>query len=118
MGLSHAATIRVGLAVGAADWPRARLAGRVACALGLAFMAAMALLFATVPGRWSACSSIPPPPRVRAAAFAVRLLRIAALFQLVDGLQVIGIANLRGLKDTAVPMWLAAFGYWLVGFPI
>ena len=30
----------------------------------------------------------------------------------------IGIANLRGLKDTAVPMWIAAFGYWLVGFPI
>jgi MATE family multidrug resistance protein len=40
------------------------------------------------------------------------------LFQLADGLQVIGIASLRGLKDTTVPMWLAGFGYWLVGFPI
>ena len=38
-------------------------------------------------------------------------------FQLVDGLQVIGIANLRGLRDTTVPMWIAAFGYWAVGFP-
>ena len=34
LGLSHATTIRVGLAVGAADWLRARLAGRMACALG------------------------------------------------------------------------------------
>ena len=30
----------------------------------------------------------------------------------------IGIASLRGLKDTTVPMWLAGFGYWVVGFPI
>ena len=50
--------------------------------------------------------------------YAVVFLRIAALFQLVDGLQVIGIASLRGLRDTAVPMWLAGFGYWVVGFPI
>jgi MATE family multidrug resistance protein len=119
LGLSHATTIRVGLAVGGADWPRAQLAGRVACALGLTFMAAMAVLFA------SAASPLVglfldagTPEGAAATAFAIGFLHIAALFQLVDGLQVIGIANLRGLKDTAVPMWLAALGYWAVGFPI
>jgi multidrug resistance protein, MATE family len=45
------------------------------------------------------------------------LIKQAALFQLADGLQVIGIANLRGMKDTAMPMWLAALGYWLIGVP-
>ena len=118
LGLSHAATIRVGLAVGAADWPEARLAGRVACGLGLAFMAGMALLFASAAGPLVRLFLDPTTAEGAAAAgFAVRFLHIAALFQLVDGLQVIGIANLRGLKDTAVPMWIAAFGYWLVGFP-
>ena len=58
------------------------------------------------------------PEGAAAYAFAIGFLRIAALFQLVDGLQVIGIASLRGLKDTTVPMWLAGFGYWVVGFPI
>ena len=119
LGLSHAATIRIGLAVGADDWPRARLAGAVAGGLGTAFMAAMALLFATAPATLVGLFLDPATPDGAAAfGFAIAFLRIAALFQLVDGLQVIGIASLRGLKDTAVPMWLAAFGYWFVGFPI
>lgn len=119
LGLSHATTIRVGLAVGGDDWPRAQLAGRVACALGLTFMAAMALLFASTArplvGLFLDASTA---EGAAATAFAIGFLHIAALFQLVDGLQVIGIANLRGLRDTAVPMWLAALGYWAVGFPI
>ena len=119
LGLSHAATIRVGLAVGAGDRARARLAGWVACGLGTAFMAAMAILFWAAPTALVGLFLDPATQEGAAAfAFAVGFLRIAALFQLVDGLQVIGIASLRGLKDTAVPMWLAGFGYWLVGFPI
>ncbi|MGD9509358.1 MAG: MATE family efflux transporter [Geminicoccaceae bacterium] len=119
LGLSHAATIRVGLAAGGGDWPGARLAGRVACALGLTFMALMALLFASAAGPLvSLFLDAATPEGAAATAFAVGFLHIAAVFQLVDGLQVIGIANLRGLKDTAVPMWLAVLGYWAIGFPI
>jgi MATE family multidrug resistance protein len=119
LGLSHAATIRIGLAVGAGDLARARLAGWVACGLGTLFMGAMALLFATQPAALVGLFLDPATPDGAAAfAFAIGFLRIAALFQLVDGLQVIGIASLRGLKDTQVPMWLAGFGYWVVGFPI
>ncbi len=119
LGISHAATIRVGLAIGAGERPAARLAGWVACGLGTAFMAAMAVLFWTLPGPLAGLFLDPGTPEGAAAlGFAVVYLRIAALFQLVDGLQVIGIASLRGLKDTTVPMWLAGFGYWLVGFPI
>jgi multidrug resistance protein, MATE family len=119
LGLSHAATIRIGLAVGAGDWTRARLAGWVACGLGTAFMGTMALLFAVAPGPLVGLFLDPSSLEgATAFGFAVSFLRIAALFQLVDGLQVIGIASLRGLKDTKVPMWLAGFGYWVVGFPI
>lgn len=119
LGLSQAATIRVGLAIGAGDGPRARLAGWVACGLGTLFMAIMAVLFWTqrayLAGLFLDSST---PEGAAALDYAFVFLRIAALFQLVDGLQVIGIASLRGLKDTTIPMGLAAFGYWVVGFPI
>ena len=43
---------------------------------------------------------------------------MAALFQLVDGAQVIALGLLRGVQDTAMPMVMAAFSYWLVGLPV
>jgi MATE family multidrug resistance protein len=46
-----------------------------------------------------------------------RLFIICAAFQVVDGLQAIAAGALRGLKDTRVPMMLAGFGYWVIGFP-
>jgi MATE family multidrug resistance protein len=119
LGISHAATIRVGLAIGAGDRAGARLAGWVACGLGTAFMATMAVVFWTMRAPLAGLFLDAGTAEGAAAlAYAVVFLRIAALFQLVDGLQVIGIASLRGLKDTTVPMWFAGFGYWLVGFPI
>jgi MATE family multidrug resistance protein len=49
--------------------------------------------------------------------FAVSFLVLAALFQLVDGAQAVGAGMLRGLQDTRIPMFYAAFGYWGVGLP-
>jgi len=49
-------------------------------------------------------------------ALAVWLILIAALFQVLDGVQVVAVGALRGYRDTAVPMLCAAFGYWVVGF--
>jgi MATE family multidrug resistance protein len=52
------------------------------------------------------------------AALATTLLIVAGLFQLSDGVQAVAAGALRGLKDTAVPMLLAGFGYWVVGLPL
>jgi MATE family multidrug resistance protein len=46
---------------------------------------------------------------------AVAFLIVAAVFQIVDGAQVVGTGMLRGLQDTTWPMLFAAFGYWVVG---
>jgi MATE family multidrug resistance protein len=51
-------------------------------------------------------------------ALAVRFLRLAAAFQVFDGLQVVAALSLRGLKDARMPMWIAGASYWLVGFPL
>ena len=47
---------------------------------------------------------------------ALRLLAIAALFQIFDGVQAIAVGALRGYRDTTVPLLLAVIGYWGVGF--
>ena len=46
------------------------------------------------------------------------LLLYAAAFQFPDGIQVLSAGALRGLKDTRVPMFLAAIAYWGIGMPL
>ena len=50
--------------------------------------------------------------------FAVQYMMVAAAFQLFDGAQAVMAGALRGLQDTRVPMAMALFGYWVVGFAI
>jgi MATE family multidrug resistance protein len=50
-------------------------------------------------------------------AFATGYLAIAAIFQIVDGLQVTAAHALRGLQDTRVPLLIAVFGFWILAFP-
>jgi MATE family multidrug resistance protein len=116
MGISQAATVRVGLAIGAGDPRAARLAGWVAVVIGVAFMACTGLLY------WNAAPwliGLFLPERGGAVyPLAVAYLTWAALFSLSDGAQAVANGALRGLKDTAMPMVLACFGYWLVGLPV
>jgi MATE family multidrug resistance protein len=118
LGVSMAATVRVGLAAGAGDMAAARRAGFVACAMGVAFMGGCGVLFWLAPD-WLVSHFLheddPAAPAV--LALAAGFLRIAAVFQLVDGLQVIAMGALRGIRDTRVPLIIAGFGYWLIGFP-
>ena len=51
-------------------------------------------------------------------SIASKLLLIAALFQLSDGLQVVVLGALRGLQDVKIPMYITFVAYWMVGFPI
>lgn len=115
MGIAQAATVRVGLAAGARDIAGVIRAGWIAIALGVGFMAVMALLFwfAGTPliGLFVTDRTSP------VFALAVSYLALAAMFQLVDGAQAVANGALRGLKDTTVPMLYAAFGYWLCGLP-
>lgn len=118
LGISHAVTTRVGLAAGRRDSDGIGRAGWVGLGLGIACTLISAALFwyagEWLVGRFLDLEDVGNGPVVQ---LAVSFLLIAALFQLVDGAQVIGAGALRGLKDTRVPMLLAIFGYWCVGFP-
>lgn len=116
-GVAQAATVRVGLAYGAMDREWIARAGWVALALGTGVMAATAALIWSMPRLLvSAYLDVGDPANAAAAALAVRLLAVAALFQLMDGAQAVAAGVLRGLQDTRAPMLIALFSYWVVGF--
>ena len=117
LGLGQAATVRVAFELGAGRALAARRAGFVALALGMGFMSATAVVLWTVPQAITAAYiDISDPANRETVQLARRLLVIAAIFQVFDGMQVIAAGALRGYKDTLVPMLLAGFGYWGAGF--
>ncbi|RKK06066.1 MATE family efflux transporter [Pseudoroseomonas wenyumeiae] len=116
MGIGQAATARVGLAAGAEDRPGIRRAGWTAIGLAAGFMASTALVLLLVPGFLAALFL--PPDLVETRRLAATLLMVAGLFQLADGVQVAAAGELRGLKDTRLPLLYAALGYWVLGLPV
>lgn len=117
LGVAQAATIRVGMAYGARDAVWIARAGRVAIAVGTGFMALTAAAMWVAPRLFvSAYVDIDAPERAAEVALAVQFLAVAAIFQLVDGAQAVAAGVLRGLQDTRVPLLIALFGYWVVGF--
>lgn len=116
-GISQAATIRVGMAYGACDHEWITRAGRVALILGIGFMGITATAMWIAPRLFvSAYVDVDAPANAMVVTLAVQYLAIAAMFQLVDGAQAVAAGILRGLQDTRVPMLIALFGYWVIGF--
>ncbi|HWG21939.1 MAG TPA: MATE family efflux transporter [Terracidiphilus sp.] len=114
LGMSAAAAVSVGHAVGAGDRAKARRAGWLALGLGTGFMvlAGMVLLLAPEP----LIALYTSDPRVLAAG--PTLLYIAAAFQVFDGIQTVSTGALRGLGETRVPMLANLVGYWALGLPL
>jgi MATE family multidrug resistance protein len=114
LGVSMAGAVRVGHAVGRRDPHGVSRAGWTAIALGAGFMIGSALLLLFAP-RWLVRLFTADADLVdRGAA----LLRVAVLFQLFDGLQVVATGALRGLGDTRTPMRWNLAGHWLIGLPL
>lgn len=119
LGIGQAGTVRVGRAFGAGDKEGIRRAGTMALILALSFMTFTALLMAVVP-EWLVAPFLDrsKPGAEAVAELAMLFLFYAAVFQIVDGAQVIGSSILRGLGDTRLPMILAGIGYWGIGLPL
>jgi MATE family multidrug resistance protein len=114
LGLSSAAAVRVGHAVGAGDRRRAVQAGWTAFAVGAIITGVVGVSFIVV-----------PMPMLRAftddpalLSIGVRLLSIAAAFQLFDGTQAVATGVLRGVGDTRTPMIMNVIGHWVFGLPV
>ncbi len=114
LGVGDAASVLVGRAVGRGDALGTRAAARAAFACGAGFMSLTAAAFLTGPGALARLYTRDPD----VIAVAVMLIRIAGVFQVFDGLQVVGAGILRGLGDTRAPMLICLLGYWLLGIPM
>lgn len=116
LGISLATTVRVGQLVGEQDLAGVSLAGYVGISLGALSMAIAGIIFWLVPKSVvSLYLDINNPSNEDVVNLAVKLLVVAAIFQIFDGVQVTAVGALRGLKDTRVPMLISIFAYWGVG---
>ena len=114
LGVSAAAAVSVGHAVGAGDMPRARRAGWMALGLGVGFMLTAAVAFFVAPRALVALYTRDP----QVMSVGTSLLMIAAFFQIFDGIQTVSTGALRGLGETRVPMAANFVGYWILGLPL
>ena len=116
-GISMAATVRVGQAVGRGDSDATRRAGFAAIALATGFMIVMTLVIAvtrhSIPAVFLGDETAVASETV---ALAATLLVLGATFFISDGVQSVAAGALRGLNDTRVPLLIAALSFWVVGF--
>lgn len=114
LGISAAGSIRVGNAVGKKDIAETRRAGFTASFLGASIMFFSGIIFIFF-------RNFLPTLYVNdevVISYASSLLIIAALFQISDGTQAVGIGILRGLTDVKIPTAITFIAYWIVGLPI
>ena len=114
MGVSAASSIGVGEALGQKNFLLLRRRGMVGLLLGGAFMMSSALLF-LFGHDWIPTWYVDDPAVI---SIASRLLLLAALFQVCDGLQAVAVGVLRGMQDVAWPTGITIFAYWGLGFPL
>ena len=113
LGISSAAAVAVGRAVGAKDPQGATRAGWTAISIGVAWALVAALVFALLGGPISRIYTSDP----EVIAFAATLFLIAGLFQLFDALQTVATGALRGIGDTRTALVWNLVCYWVIGFP-
>jgi len=113
LGISSAATIRVGNAVGKNDISATRTAGFSATILCAVFMASAGLFFIqfrqVLPGFYLL--------ETKVIEMASAVLIIVAIFQISDGTQAVGLGILRGITDMKIPTLFTFAAYWLLGLP-
>jgi MATE family multidrug resistance protein len=113
LGISAAAAVRVGSALGARDAAGAVRSGWTAFFLGAASMLASGAIFLVFPQEilriFTTDSAV--------IATGATLLAVAALFQLFDGIQGVATGALRGIGDTRTAMVANLVGHWFIGLP-
>jgi MATE family multidrug resistance protein len=123
MGLSVVSMIRVSNQKGLQDYKNLVIVARSIFLLAIFIEIVFALLFVVL-------NQIVPPlfldmsdstqllDNLEVVTIAAKLLLVAAVFQISDGIQVVVLGALRGLQDVKIPMYITFVAYWIIGFPI
>jgi multidrug resistance protein, MATE family len=114
-GISMAATVRVGHAVGRGDAGGVRRAGYIATWLGIVL--ATILTLAVIASRFGIAEVFLGESTDATAELSATLLLVGSTFFIADAIQTIAAGSLRGMNDTRIPLLFATLSYWLIGFP-
>ncbi len=114
LGISGAASVLVGRAIGAGDMPAARSYAILSLLSGVGVMSLASILLCTLPYPLARLYT----NQADVIAIAVLLIPMAGIFQVFDGMQVVASGVLRGAGDTRGPMLINVLGFWLVGMPV
>jgi len=115
LGISVGASIRIGNALGARDYPNLQRAGNAALILGVICMVVMASTIFLLRHQFPLLYGVKEPEVLRLAA---ELMIICAIFQLFDGTQGIAAGTLRGLQDVRFPTLMTFVAYWVIWIPL
>ncbi|NBB08885.1 NorM family multidrug efflux MATE transporter [Pseudomonas sp. SLFW] len=119
VGISYAVTMRIGLHYGGGNLLMARMAGRVGIAFGGLLMLAFGILFWVAPHLVIGLFvDLNDPKYQDVVELAVKLLAIAAWFEILDGTQTIAMGAIRGFKDAKTTFLIGLASYWVVGAPL
>lgn len=123
MGLSVAATVRVGNQKGLGDFKTMKVVAfsifLLAVLLEIFFALLFVLLHKQLPVLFVDMNNVVDlTANTEVVSIAAQLLLVAAVFQISDGIQVVVLGALRGLQDVKVPMYITFVAYWVVGFPV
>lgn len=113
-GIAAAATIRVGNLFGSGRLRDMQIAGYSSMLMVIGFMSSAGLLLVLL-NNFIPQLYVNDPEVIKIAG---SLIIIAALFQISDGVQVVGLGALRGLEDVKVPSMISLLAYWVVALPI
>jgi MATE family multidrug resistance protein len=114
LGVSAAGTIRVGNAYGRKDSRGMREAGFLAQKIAVFIMFLFGITFLIFRKKLPLIYINEP----QVVSIASTLIIIAALFQISDGLQAVGLGILRSLKDVKIPMIISFVSYWIIALPL
>ena len=122
MGLSVAATIRVGNNKGLMDYKNLIIVARSVFIFTFIMETFFGILFVILhnflPHLFLNMENVDQViENKEVIIIASKLLLVAAVFQISDGIQVVVLGALRGLQDVKVPMYITFVAYWVVGFP-
>lgn len=116
IGFSVASTVMIGRRQGERDFLGLQKVGINNLKIVFIFMAFCGLFF--ILGRHILPTFFTKKEDVEVILLASKLLIIAALFQLSDGVQVVALGILRGIQDVKIPSFITFIAYWIITIPL
>lgn len=116
IGFSVASTIMIGRRLGEKDFVGLKQVGINNLKIVFIFMAICGLLL--ILGRKILPTFFTQKEDIAVMMLASKLLIIAALFQLSDGVQVVALGILRGIQDVKMPSLITFIAYWIITMPL